>query len=93
MKDIREFANKHAFPGWYIDVGGNYCYGNGKFLISIFVDSDDNTYNITVDKVEGLGDLTNYEWEFVFVDDGFADECVFEITNFFVKKYISGDNQ
>ena len=89
MKTMNDFVNRNRLPGWYIDVLGSYCYGNGKFLISVFVDSDDNTYNITVDRIEGVGKITNYEWEFVSVDDESAEEFILEHIGNFINEYIN----
>lgn len=58
------FVHRHAFPGWYIDVSGCYCCMLGRYLISIFVNSCDDTLDITVDTVGSLGYFdTNIEWE------------------------------
>lgn len=88
MKKIEEFANKYPIPGWYIDVAGDYCYGNGKFLISVFVDVDDSTYNITIDRIRGLVDRETIEWEYIPIEDKQADNFILNRIDDFIIKYI-----
>lgn len=61
---IVEFANKARFPGWYIDFNGCYCCVINNMLFCVFVNSDTNELEFTID---GIGDSgyfdENYEWE------------------------------
>lgn len=88
MKMIEGFANKHPIAGWYIDVAGSYCYGNGKFLLSVFVDMDDSTYNITVDRIRGLVDFETIEWEYISIEDKQAENFILNRIDDFIIKYI-----
>lgn len=88
MKKIEEFVSKYPISGWYIDVAGSYCYGNGKFLISVFVDVDDNTYNITVDRIRGLVDRETIEWEYIPIENKQAENFILNRIDDFIIKYI-----
>ena len=88
MGKIEEFAKKYPIAGWYIDVAGSYCYGNGKFLISVFVDVDDSTYNITADRIRGLSDRETIEWEYISIENEQAENFVLNRTDDFLIKYI-----
>lgn len=61
---ILNFAKHHRLPGFYFDTTGSYCFSFGYCLLSIFVNNDTNTTDVTVDGVSNTGmyDL-NYEWE------------------------------
>lgn len=81
---IIDFSQKYKFPGWFIDACG--CYGCliGKYLISIFINSCDNTMDITVDTIgkDGFFD-NNVEWE-----TPANEKELFETAKRFVKKYL-----
>ena len=60
MEDIR----KSNLPGFYMDERGAYGIVLGGVYICCFFDSEDYTYNVTVDEIGTLGDFDkNLEWE------------------------------
>ena len=77
--DVRviDFARKHPFPGWYIDIDGYYCCIIGRYLISIFVNDCDNTMDIAVDAVSGTGKFDqNIEWVTPLTDAELAETAM-----------------
>lgn len=61
---LQEFIDKSLIPGFYLDVSGAYCIVINKYLISVFVNSCDETLDVTIDGIskEGFFD-DNIEWE------------------------------
>ena len=59
------FAEKAELPGWYFAFDGSYCCMLGRNLICIFINSDTNEMDITVDTVS----QKNLEWETPESDD------------------------
>ena len=61
---LQDFINHTLIPGFYLDVRGAYCIVINKYLISVFVNSCDETLDITIDGIskEGFFD-DNIEWE------------------------------
>ena len=48
---LQEFMDKSLIPGFYLDVSGAYCIVINKYLISVFVNSCDETLDVTIDGI------------------------------------------
>ena len=61
---LQEFIDKSLIPGFYLDVSGSYCIVINKYLISVFVNTCDETLDVAIDGIskEGFFD-DNIEWE------------------------------
>lgn len=54
---LQEFIDKSLIPGFYLDVSGAYCIVINKYLISVFVNSCDETLDVTIDGISKEGFL------------------------------------
>ncbi len=80
---LEKFIKTHMFPGFYIDVCGMYCLCLGKYLISVFLNSDTNELDVCVDSLSKRGMYEdNLEWETPSTEDELAKTICR-----FVKKY------
>lgn len=75
------FIKNYPLPGWYIDVTGRYCCVINKYLISIFENDEDDTLDVTVDKVGSFGFERCLEWETP------AEEELAQMAMYFMRKY------
>lgn len=67
---LQAFIDKHMLPGFYIDVTGCYSIVIYKYLISVFLNSDTNELEVTMDTISDSGFFDwNVEWETPASDD------------------------
>lgn len=61
---LQAFIDKHMLPGFYIDVTGSYSIVIYKYLISVFLNSDTDELEVTMDTISDRGFFDqNIEWE------------------------------
>lgn len=61
---LEAFIKAYQIPGFYIDVCGMYCFAFDKYLLSVFVNSDTDELEVTVDTLSDRGLFeVNLEWE------------------------------
>lgn len=81
---VLEFAKKARFPGWYIDFNGSYCCIINGALCSVFVNSDTDELDFTIDTAnrEGIFDV-NRDW--VTLD---KFECPIQVVCDYITEYL-----
>lgn len=61
---LQTFIDKHMLPGFYIDVTGCYSIVIYKYLISVFLNSDTDELEVTMDTISDRGFFDqDIEWE------------------------------
>ena len=61
---LQDFIDKHKWPGFYIDICGMYCLNLGKYLVSVFMNTDTSELEVCVDAISNRGMYEeNLEWE------------------------------
>lgn len=82
--NIRDFAEKYALPGFYLDIKNRYCIVVNNKLISAFNNSDTEDIDVCIDMLSSRGMFEqNIAWETPVTDSDvihtinkFVLECV-----------------
>ena len=62
--EVLSFAEYAKLPGWYIDYNGCYCCIIKEYLFCVFLNSDSEELEFTVDTISESGHFdNNLEWE------------------------------
>lgn len=57
---LAEFINNNMWWGWYLSADGSYCYSFGRYVLAVFLNSDTDELEVTIDDV--ITD-SNVAWE------------------------------
>lgn len=79
---LQAFINKHMLPGFYIDATGSYSIVIYKYLISVFLNSDTNELEVTMDTI---GDSGFFDWNVEWEAPASDDEIVTTIKRFMLR--------